>query len=144
MIFAKLRFPLALALLTATPALACDCQTLIPGSPTFTREVAEIADYYAVAADGVLERNGPHAWRLRVTQELKGSRAPIYRIVLSSDCSLDPQTMDAMVGKKVFLLLTPASVDGAAGAYEAGRCVNQLPPAVERAFRDYFRAKRDQ
>src|SRR5205085_10286193 len=115
---------LAAAVAVPTPALACDCRTLFPGSPNFARHVDEVAAYYSVAADGVVERDGPYGWRLRVTRELKGTGAATYSIVLSSDCSVDPQTMNALVGKPVFLLLAPVSTQGSKDAYEAGRCVN--------------------
>ena len=120
----------ALPFAWSNPVFACDCRTLVPSSPNYQRDLEEVAAYYAVAADGVVERDGDFQWRLRVTRELKGPGLRIYRIVLSSDCSIDPQEMNQMIGKTVFLLLTPSTVDGMTDAYEAGRCFNAQSPAV--------------
>ena len=122
---------LSLALLLGSQsALACDCVTLIPGSPNFARDLDAIAGFYPVAADGVLQPDGAYAWRFVPTHEYRGPRQSSYRVELTSDCSLAPDEMDALIGKPVFLLLS-----GGPERYEAGRCVNRQSPEVEKALR---------
>ena len=125
-----LKWALIAAALTAGPALACDCVQLIPGSPHFQSDLDRIAQFYPVAAQGIVEADGPYAWRLRPTLEYRGTKQPSYRIELGSDCSLDPSEMNKLVGKSVFLLL-----GGGPDRYEAGRCVNLQSPEVEKALR---------
>ena len=121
---------------TATPALACDCVSLIPGSPNFARDLDAIAKFYPVAAKGRVYADGPYAWRFAPTRELRGPKRSSYRIVLLSDCSLAPDEMKALIGKPVFLLLS-----GGPDRYEAGRCVNLQSPAVEEAVRASIHAR---
>ena len=116
------------------PALACDCVRLIPGSPRFQADVDRIAEYYPVAAEGVLEADGAYAWRFTPTREYRGPRHAAYRIQLLSDCSLDALELKSLIGKPVFLLL--AEGEGQyRGTYEIGRCVNRQSPEVETAIR---------
>jgi len=122
-------------LIAAGPALACDCVGLIPGSPNFTRDLDAIAKFYSVAAEGRVEVDGPHAWRFIPAREYRGSGKASYRIELSSDCSLAPGEMKALIGNPVFLLLS-----GGPDHYEAGRCVNLQSPDVEAAIRDRIKA----
>lgn len=117
-------------LVTAGPAFACDCVSLIPGSPRFERDLEAIASFYPVAAEGVVEADGPFAWRFTPTREYRGPKQGSYRIELSSDCSLAPDEMNALIGEPVFLLLS-----GGPERYEAGRCVNGQSPEVEGAIR---------
>ena len=121
-------------LLAASPAWACDCVTLIPGSPHFTRDLDSIAKYYPVAAEGVLAADGPYAWRFTPTREYRGPRQAAYRIQLLSDCSLDPIEVKSLIGKPVFLLLAEGEGQNR-GTYEIGRCVNRQSPEVEAAIR---------
>src|SRR4051794_12775620 len=81
---------LAIVSLTAGPALACDCVRLIPGSPRFQSDVDRVAQYYPVAAEGVLEPDGPYAWRFRTEHEYRGPGLGSYPVELISDCSLAP------------------------------------------------------
>jgi hypothetical protein len=120
----------------AAPALACDCVTLIPGSPNFERDIDAIAKFYPIAADGTVEADGPYAWRFRPAHEYRGPTQASYRIELLSDCSLGPDEMKALIGKRVFLLLS-----GGPDRYEAGRCVNLQSPAVEKAIRGRLHAR---
>jgi len=123
-----------LALAAATPAFACDCVTLIPGGPRFQSDLDGIAQYYPVAADGILEADGPYAWRFTPTHEYRGPSQRAYRIELLSDCSLDPLEMKALLGKPIFLLLAEGQGQNR-GSYEIGRCVNRQSPEVEKAIR---------
>jgi hypothetical protein len=116
--------------LVGAPAWACDCVTLLPGGPNFSRDLDAIANFYPIAAEGVVEADGPYAWRFRPTREYRGTKQASYRIELSSDCSLAPDEMKALIGKPVFLLLS-----GGPDRYEAGRCVNSQSPEVEDAIR---------
>ena len=116
--------------LAAPPALACDCVRLIPGSRHFASDLDAIAKFYPVAADGVLERAGAYGWRFTPTREYRGPKQASYRIELGSDCSLAPDEMNALIGRRVFLLLS-----GGPERYEAGRCVNLLGADVEGAIR---------
>ena len=125
----------AFASLCASPAIACDCVRLVPGSANFDADLNRIAKFYPVAGDGVLEHDGPYGWRFTPTREFRGTGAKSYRIVLASDCSLDPAAMDAKIGRPVFLLLSPASSQNDAGAYEAQRCVNWLGTPADAALR---------
>ena len=117
-------------LLAPEAAFACDCVSLIPGSPRFTRDLDAIAGFYPIAAEGRLERDGQYAWRFVPTHELRGPKQPSYRIELASDCSIDPQEMSKLIGKPMFLLLS-----GGPERYEAQRCVNLQSPQVEKAIR---------
>jgi hypothetical protein len=107
---------------------------LVPGSPQFESSVDRIALYYPVAAEGVIESDGPYAWRLRPTREYRGPRQASYRIELLSDCSLDPQAMRSVIGKTVFVLLSEGQGQNR-GSYEIQRCVNLLGADVEEAIR---------
>ena len=118
------------SLLVSTPAAACDCVRLDPSGPHFASDLDRIAKYYPVAAEGVLEADGDYAWRFRPTREFRGSTKASYAIELISDCSLDPQAMNAVVGKPIFLLLV-----GGPDRYEASRCVNLLGGETEAAIR---------
>lgn len=124
----------ALVLASATPALACDCVRLIPGSARFEDDVNRIVAFYPVAAEGVVVSEGPYGWRFRPTREYRGRSQASYRIELLSDCSLDPQAMRSIIGKRVFLLLSEGEGQGR-GSFEIQRCVNLLEPDVERAIR---------
>ena len=117
-------------LLPAAPGWSCDCVTLLPDSPNFSQDLDAIAKFYPVAAEGLVEADGASAWRFKPTHEYRGPKQASYRIELSSDCSLAPNEMKALIGKPVFLLLS-----GGPDRYEAGRCVNSLSPKVERAIR---------
>ena len=126
-------FAVAMAALAASPALACDCVTLIAGTPRFQSDLDRIVQYYPVAAEGVVETDGPYAWRFRPTREYRGPGAPSYRIELGSDCSIAPDEMNSLAGKPVFLLLS-----GGPDRYEAGRCVNFLASDVTTAIRGRY------
>lgn len=123
-----------LATLGASPALACDCVSLIPGGPRFESDIDRIAQYYRVAAEGVLEADGPYAWRFTPTREYRGPRLSAYRIELLSDCSLDPIALNTLLGRPIFLLLAEGEGQNR-GIYEIGRCVNRQSPEVEHAIR---------
>ncbi|WP_156029853.1 hypothetical protein [Sphingomonas sp. URHD0057] len=132
---AALRFALLLGLaLIPGPALACDCVSLIPGNPRFQADIDRIAEYYPVAAEGVLKADGAYAWRFTPTHEYRGPRHAAYRIQLLSDCSLDPLELKTLIGKPVFLLLAEGEGQNR-GTYEIGRCVNRQSPEVEQAIR---------
>lgn len=123
----------SLTALGASPSLACDCVSLIPGSPRFESDLDRIVQYYPVAAEGLLEADGPYAWRFRPTREYRGPRQASYRVELGSDCSISPDEMKALIGKPVFLLLS-----GVPDRYEAGRCVNLLASDVSAAIRKRY------
>lgn len=125
----------ATLLMTASPALACDCIRLIPGSPNFARDLDAIVKFYPVVGEGRIEADGPYAWRFIPTREYRGTGKHSYRIELSSDCSLAPGEMKSLIGKPVLLLLS-----GGPERYEAGRCVNLQSPSVEAAIRDRIKA----
>jgi hypothetical protein len=130
----RLSFLIAtLAAACASPALACDCVGLDPSYPRFEQDLDRIAAFYPVAAEGVVETDGPYAWRFRPTREYRGPRQAAYRLELLSDCSLDPAEMKRLIGKPVFLLLSRGA--GQNESYEAQRCVNLQSTAVERAIR---------
>ena len=118
------------SLLAANPAAACDCVRLIPSGPHFAEDLDGIAKFYPVAAEGVVEADGPYAWRFRPTREYRGLGKASYTIDLISDCSLGPQEMQTIIGKPVFLLLA-----GGPDRFEAGRCVNLLGGEAEAAIR---------
>jgi hypothetical protein len=67
-------------------------------------------------------------------REYRGPGQASYRVELISDCSLSPEEMKEIIGKRVFLLLA-AGTGGSAGRYEASRCVNLLGADVEAALR---------
>lgn len=115
----------------SSPAIACDCITLDPKLPRFASDLDRIALYYPVAAEGVVEADGPYAWRFRPTREYRGPGKASYAIDLVSDCSLAPDEMKRLIGKPVFLLLA-----GGPGRYEASRCVNLLGGETEAAIRE--------
>jgi hypothetical protein len=117
----------------ASPAIACDCVSLIPGSPRFEADLNAIAAHYPVAAEGVLEKHG-YDWRFRPIREYRGPKRPFYLVTLMSDCSLAPDELDRLVGKPVFLLLSEGQ-GPYDGRYEAGRCVNLLGEDIDRAIR---------
>ena len=112
------------------PAHACDCVSLIPGGPNFSRDLEAIAEFYPIAGEGRVFADGPFAWRFVPTKEYRGPGQASYRIELSSDCSLSPDEVNSLIGRTVFLLLS-----GGPARYEAGRCVNLQSPAVESAIR---------
>ena len=118
------------SLLAANPAAACDCVRLIPSGPHFAEDLDGIAKFYPVAAEGVVEADGPYAWRFRPTREYRGLGKASYTIDLISDCSLGPQEMQKIIGKPVFLLLA-----GGPDRFEAGRCVNLLGAEIGAAIR---------
>ena len=118
------------SLLATSPAAACDCVGLDPRGPHFTEDLDRIARYYPVVAQGVVEAAGPYAWRFRPTLEYRGAGKASYAIELTSDCSLEPQAMKALIGKPVFLLLS-----GGPHRYQASRCVNLLGGEAETAIR---------
>lgn len=118
------------ASLWAHPAAACDCITLDPKGPHFASDLDRIAQYYPVAAEGVVERDGPYSWRFRTTREYRGSGAASYPIDLISDCSLAPDEIGKIIGKPVLLLLA-----GGPDRYEASRCVNLLGADTDAAIR---------
>lgn len=118
------------SILASTPAAACDCIGLDPKGPHFAADLDRIARYYPVAAEGVVEANGPYAWRFRPTREYRGLGKASYLIDLLSDCSLDPAEMKAIIGKPVFLLL-----GGGPDRFAASRCVNLLGGETEAAIR---------
>ena len=122
------------ALLAAQPALACDCIRLNPKAPRFAEDVDRIAQYYPVAAEGVLEPDGPYAWRFNPTREYRGPGKKSYSISLISDCSLAPQELNPLVGKSIFVLLAEGLGDHQ-GHYEISRCVNLLDGEIEKAIR---------
>jgi hypothetical protein len=125
---------LAFLLGTVTaPALACDCVNLVPSSPRFESDLDSIVRFYPIAGEGLVEPDGPYAWRFRPTREYRGPRQASYRIELGSDCSIAPDEMKALIGKPVFLLL-----NGGPDRYEAGRCVNLLAADVTAAIRDRY------
>jgi hypothetical protein len=117
------------------PALACDCVRLDPKAPRFAEDVGRIAQYYPIAAEGVLERDGPYAWRFHPTREYRGPGKPSYSITLISDCSLAPQELNAVLSKPIFVLLVEGPGDHQ-GHYEISRCVNLLGTEIEKALRD--------
>jgi hypothetical protein len=119
--------------------LACDCVRLVPGTPRFQADIDAIAAFYPVAAEGVIERDGPYAWRFRTTHEYRGPRQGAYRITLISDCSLGPDEMNALLGKAIFALLVEGPGDHK-GNYELGRCVNLQGSGVEKALRERMTA----
>jgi hypothetical protein len=123
-------FALAASLFWAAPAAACDCITLDPKGPHFTRDLDRIAQYYPVAAEGVVVADGPYSWRFRTTREYRGTGAASYPIDLISDCSLGPDEIGKIIGKPVFLVLA-----GGPDRYEASRCVNLLGAEVDAAIR---------
>lgn len=129
---AKVLVPIALfaSLLWTGPAAACDCITLDPKGPHFASDLDRIAQFYPVAAEGVVEANGPYRWQFRPTREYRGTGAAAYPIDLLSDCSLAPDEIGKIAGKPVFLLLA-----GSPGRYEASRCVNLLGADVDLAIR---------
>lgn len=129
----KIGFCFALAAMTSSPALACDCVTLFPGSPRFESDLDRIVQFYPVAAEGVLEADGPYAWQFRTTREYRGPRQVSYRIELGSDCSIAPDEMKGLIGRPVFLLLS-----GGPERYEAGRCVNLLGGDAGAAIRSRY------
>ena len=71
---------LALLLLAglSSPALACDCIRRDPQGPRFAEDLERIAKYYPVAAEGVVEADGPYAWRFRPTREYRGPGKASY------------------------------------------------------------------
>jgi hypothetical protein len=109
--------------------------SLISGSPNLARDLDSIAKFYPVAAEGRVEADGVYAWRFVPTREYRGPARASYRIELSSDCSLAPGEMKALIGRSVFLLLS-----GGPDSYEAGRCVNLQSAAVEGAIRERISA----
>lgn len=125
------------AICCSTPVLACDCIHLDPSFPNFETDLDRIEQFYPIAAEGVVEADGDFAWRLVPTREYRGPGKPFYRIELHSDCSLDPIEMKKLIGKSVFLLLSPGAGQNREG-YEAGRCVNLLGGAAEAAIRARF------
>src|SRR4051794_37831380 len=98
----RIQLGLALAIMSATPTLACDCLSLIPGSPRFESDLDGIVQFYPVVAEGAVEVDGPYAWRFTPTREYRGPRQESYRIELGSDCSIAPDEMKALIGKPVF------------------------------------------
>lgn len=126
----KFAIAIAAGLFAASPAAACDCMTLFPGSARFEADLDRIVQFYPVAAEGVVEADGSYAWRFTPTREYRGPRQASYRIELGSDCSIDPGVMQAMIGKPVFLLLS-----GGPERYEAQRCVNLVADDVSAAIR---------
>jgi hypothetical protein len=121
-------------MLASAPAAACDCVRLIPNGPHFESDLYRIAKYYPVAAEGVLERDGPYAWRFNTTREYRGPGKRSYPIALISDCTLAPQELNALIGKPIFVLLVEGPGDHK-GNYEISRCVNLLGPDIENALR---------
>lgn len=134
-----MRFASGLLLLLgfAGPALACDCVRLDPKGPRFAEDLERIAQYYPVAAEGVVRSDGPYRWRFLPTREYRGPGKPTYSIDLISDCSLAPQEIGQIIGKPVFLLLAAGEGDYQ-GRYEASRCVNLLGTEIEAALRARF------
>ena len=126
----RVLFSVILALVCATPAIACDCMRLDPAFVRFEADLDRIAEYYPVAAEGVLEANGPYAWKFRPSRELRGPGQGSYAIDLISDCSLGPNEIKPLLGRPVFLLLS-----GGPERYEVSRCVNLQSPEVEKAIR---------
>ncbi|HUE78986.1 MAG TPA: hypothetical protein VMN38_05095 [Sphingomicrobium sp.] len=119
------------------PVLACDCIRLDPKGSRFESDLDRIAEYYPVAAEGVLEKEGPYAWRFSPTREYRGRGKRSYPITLISDCTLGPQELAALVGKPVFVLLVEGPGDHQ-GNYEISRCVNLLGADIENALRARF------
>jgi hypothetical protein len=116
--------------LMATPASACDCIRLDPKGPHFAADLDRIAAYYPVVAEGVLEPDGQYAWRFRPTREIRGHKQASYPIELISDCSLGPDELKAMIGKRIFVLLA-----GDGNRFEISRCVNFLGGEIEQQIR---------
>lgn len=130
-----MRLAFALVLLCFSgPALACDCVRLIPGGPRFQADLDRMAAFYAVAAEGVVERDGPYHWRFTPSHEFRGPGQKSYPVELISDCSLAPNEVAAVLGKRIFALLVEGPGDHK-GRYELSRCVNLLEPQVEDALR---------
>ena len=122
------------SMLASAPAAACDCIRLISNGPHFNSDLDRIAKYYPVAAEGVLERDGPYAWRFNATREYLGPGERFYSITLISDCTLAPQELNALIGKPIFVLLAKGPGDHK-GNYEISRCVNLLGTDIENALR---------
>ncbi len=118
----------------SSPALACDCVRLDPNGPHFKADLDRVAEYYPVAAEGVLEGDGPYAWRFNPTREYRGPGKSSYSITLISDCSLAPQELNAVLGKPIFVLLAAGPGDHQRH-YEISRCVNLLGADIENALR---------
>lgn len=137
MVVVRFAFPFSVCALALAsgPALACDCVTLIAGSPHFQADLDRIAQFYPVAADGVLEGEEPYGWRFRTTREYRGPGFGSYSIQLLSDCSVDPVAMKGLIGRPVFLMLAVGQGQSR-GTYEINRCVNLLGGDVEQAIRD--------
>jgi len=121
-------------MLASAPAAACDCIRLIPNGPHFNSDLDRIAQYYPVAAEGVLEADGPYAWRFRPTREYRGPRKQSYPVTLISDCTLAPEELTTLIGKPIFVLLVERPGDHK-GSYELSRCVNLLGAEIENALR---------
>ena len=118
----------------SSPAIACNCVRLDPKAPRFGSDLDRIAEHYPVAAEGVLENDGPYAWRFTPTREYRGPGKRSYPIALISDCSLAPQELAPFIGKPVFVLLVEGPGDHQ-GSYEISRCVNLLGADIENALR---------
>ena len=128
---ARILYALAFgSLLASAPAAACDCVGLDPKGPHFAADLDRIAEFYPVAAEGVVEADGPYAWQFRPTREYRGLGKATYAIDLISDCSLGPQEMQTIIGKPVFMLLA-----GGPDRFEASRCVNLLGGEINAAIR---------
>jgi hypothetical protein len=121
-------------LVAAGPAAACDCVRLDPKGPNFASDLERIAEFYPIAAEGMLERDGPYAWRFKPTREYRGPGKSSYSITLISDCSLAPQELNAVLGKPIFVLLAGGPGDHQ-GNYEISRCVHLLGADIENALR---------
>ena len=125
---------LAAALLCSSPALACDCVTLIPGGPHFATDLERISAFYPVASEGGIRidrRDG--SFRFFPSHEVRGRGQSSYVLDQISDCSLSFEDLRAIVGKPVFLILA-----GGPEKYEVGRCINLLGGAAEDALREQF------
>lgn len=126
--------PVLIALTSATPALACDCMRLDPSFPRFEADLDRLAEYYPVAVEGIIQVDGQYCWRLIPTWEFRGPGLKSYSIDLISDCSLAPDEMNTLIGRRIFALLAEGPGDHR-GRYELSRCVNLQSPEVEKAIR---------
>lgn len=122
-----------LLLAAATPALACDCVRLMPGSPHFERDIARLVDHATVIAEGVLIAPD----RFRATRVLKGPRSAEYRIGLADgvvgDCTLYGRELDQRIGDPTVIVL-----EGGPSGYAVSRCSNYRGRAVENAIRRHL------
>jgi hypothetical protein len=122
---------IAVLVILASPALACDCVSWLPG-PHFEADIDRVVAGSSAIIDAVVVKpmtgDGQPAV-VRASHVWKGPKQRRFRIGLGSDCSTVLDGRLVRPGQRIRLILFSGPK-----IFEASRCTNFQRPAFDRAI----------